>query len=139
MKKMVTLFLIFIGIAGFYVAFNKITEETIKNYEPISYDEVISKTKDQRDFILFIKKDGCIHCENVEPIINEAAKMTNIDILAITANKEKEQNSLVNKFEISLYPTIIFFKKGIERARIVGEFDNQELQKMIGELKYEPK
>ena len=136
-KRIVKLLLIFMGIAFLYVAYNNLSEDTIKNYELTSYDEAFSKTKDHKDFILFIKKDGCIHCENVEPSINEAAKKTNIEIIAIIANKEKEQNSLINNFKISLYPTVIFFKNGVERARIVGEFDNQELQKMIGELKYE--
>jgi thiol-disulfide isomerase/thioredoxin len=136
-KKILSLLGIFLVITALYFAFNNITRQTKKNYKEISYSDIVSKKKQHADFILFIKKDGCIHCENIEPLVNELAKKKDIDVLAITANKEKKQKLLINNLKFSLYPTIIFFKKGVEEARIVGEFDKPELYKKIGELNYE--
>ncbi|MEI5994341.1 thioredoxin family protein [Candidatus Enterococcus mansonii] len=138
MKKKI-LFSIFIalGITGLYFSFSNITKQTQKNYNMVTYKEILSKAKQKADFILFVKKDGCIHCENVEPLVNKLAKEKKLQVLSITSNKEKQQEKLINNLKISLYPTIIFFKKGIEETRIVGEFDEQELTEKIGELKYE--
>jgi thiol-disulfide isomerase/thioredoxin len=138
-KKILSLLGIFLVITALYFAFNNITRQTKKNYKEISYNDIVSKKKQHADFILFIKKEGCIHCENIEPLVNELAKKKDIDVLAITANREKKQKLLINNLKFSLYPTIIFFKKGVEEARIVGEFDKPELYKKIGELNYETK
>ena len=80
--------------------------------------------------LVFFKRDGCSHCEQVNPIVNEYAKGKKIKVYALTINKYK-MSKIVDKYNIPGTPVISYFKKGKEEGRIVGGFTKERFVRFL--------
>ncbi len=78
------------------------------------FDNAIQKGTALVDFFA----DWCVPCRMVSPIVDEIAKERS-DITVGKVNVDDE-NELAMRYGVMSIPTLIVFKDGKERARIVG-------------------
>lgn len=125
MKKIITFFLLLVSCTAAFIIYKNVTNEKI-DYKNITYNKLSKEKKENENLILFVKQDGCTHCEKVKPVINNYSKKKKIKVVAITINKEKNESKFNNDLDIKGTPTIIFYHKGNEVNRIVGEFSENQ-------------
>lgn len=103
----------------------------------ISYSELNKKLNNNETFFFVVIRDGCQHCENYVPKIEEILEEYNIVGYKLNYSNlsEKEDEEFYNKFGVDSTPTTIFIKDGQETSimqRLVGNVSNE---KIISKLK----
>ena len=129
MKKKIlpiSLIIIFIIAIGSIVWLNQNAKEN--NLILVTGEEILKKIDQKESFILVVTQDGCSHCEEYKPILNQVLTKNNIKAFELDLTKLKKENTetrnSINKlFNISGTPTTIFINDGIEKTtinRLVG-------------------
>lgn len=133
-KKHILLLLIvaIIGLMSFYIYFEMSKEEE-SYYDIVNYNQ-LDIIKEENDYvILYVKQDGCYHCDQVEPIVNDLAKEETYKVVSIIGNREGNEDIYEN-LNISGTPTIVFFLNGKEMDKIDGEFNKETLERKVEEI-----
>lgn len=104
-------------------------------YTEVNPNELNKLVKRKKTMVVFFKKDGCSHCEQVKPIINDFAKNNKTKIYSLTINKYKNMGKLANKYNISGTPVVAYYKKGKEKSRLLGGFTIKKFKKFISKQK----
>ena len=103
------------------------------NMERITYSDLEDKIKNKDTFIMEVSQDGCSHCEEYKPVIDEVLKDNKLKAynLNITYVSDKE-------YEFEGTPTTMFFKDGKEvlSSRLVGTVSKSKLTKELKRLGY---
>lgn len=89
-----------------------------------NFDQVISNGLAVVDFYA----EWCGPCRALAPILEQ---LTGATIGKVNGDVSPE---IVGKYNVSAYPTVIFFKNGVEVDRLVGLSNKQKLQMMIDAL-----
>lgn len=107
--------------------------------ESISYDEFKEKIESKENFVAYISRTGCSHCEAYEPILIKVLKDHNltaykVNLANVTSAQEK---SIKAKVGLKGTPTLIYLKEGKSDidGSLVGEstYENtEEFFKKIG-------
>lgn len=103
---------------------------TQKYYTEVNPNELSQLIEKKESIIVFFKQDGCPHCEQVNPIVNEYAKKKKIKVYSVTINKYKT-SQVIKKYNIPGTPVLSLYKKGKEKARLVGGFTKEKFGKFI--------
>lgn len=135
-QKFLIFSLLILTLSSFYFIYSEITKNSNRDYEETSYENIKQKNSMGEEFLLFIKKDGCIYCENVALIVEELSRSSDLQVWSIKSNREKESALMLDELNVNLYPTVIYFKNGKEVSRILGEFDEKELYNLIGGISF---
>lgn len=110
------------------------------NMERITYSDLEDKIKDKDTFIMEVSQDGCSHCEEYKPIIDEILNDNNLTAynLNITYLSEQDYNKFDKKYTFEGTPTTMFFKDGKEvlSSRLVGTVSKTKLKKELKRLGY---
>lgn len=107
------------------------------NLKEISYSDYSEMIKNKETFILEIMQDGCSHCENFKPKLEDISKEYDLKIYYINLKhlKDDESEKLYSKTGTSSTPTVIFYKNGVENtisSRIKGDVSKDRIiQKLI--------
>lgn len=83
-----------------------------------NFDDIIS----QDSWIVDFSAIWCGPCRMLEPVLDELSKKYNI--LKIDIDKSSE---LVERFSIMSVPTLILFKSGVEKNKIIGFHTSEEI------------
>ena len=87
----------------------------------------------QRLMILDVYADWCIPCQMLSPILAELDKKYNdLEIYKLNADESENFTTLNN---ITSIPTLIFYKDGEEKDRIVGVASMDDLEKIVATKK----
>jgi thioredoxin 1 len=76
--------------------------------------------------LMFYYKDGCALCAALEPVVNELAKeyqgrVTTARYGLMTFTFIPRSREIMNKYDISFFPTVVLYVKGKEYARWVSQ------------------
>lgn len=105
------------------------------SYEDIFLSEVKAKINEQRSFILYIHQKDCQGCKRVRTCLDVFKKYPTIDTFGIDVSNytDKDLDYLISEMGLSDTPTILFYKDGKEKSRIVGVFTENNLIEKITE------
>lgn len=76
--------------------------------------------------------DGCLGCKQISPVLGELEDEYEKEIKIVKVNALFSEE-LKNRYEVTVYPTILFFKKGQQIARLEGIVSQEELEAKIKE------
>ena len=113
-------------------------------YFPLSHinmEDYREMVKDKKDFVLIISQLGCSHCEKFLPIASKVAKDNKITVydLNITSLSSEDQKTIVNTYNATGTPTIIFLKNGKEKdmtERLTGSVSEEKFEAKLKDLGY---
>ena len=94
--------------------------------ERVSQEIVLNS---QKLMILDVFADWCIPCQMMAPILNEIDKKYH-DVEVYKLNADEAPN-FVTLHDISSIPTLLFFKDGEEKERVVGLESIEKLESII--------
>ncbi len=100
-------------------------------YKEVSPNELNELVKSKKTMIVFFKKNGCNHCEQVKPIINDYAKDSKLKVYSLTINKYSNMDKIINKYNIPGTPVVSYYEKGKEKSRLVGSFTMKKFKDFI--------
>ena len=125
MKKVKYYVLLFISIV-------LLTSCGSSNLKSISYSELNKKLDNKETFFFIVTRDGCSHCEDFIPKVEEV--LDEYDIVGYNLNysdlSEEDDEEFYNKYGISATPTTVFIKDGKEVSilqRIEGDVSKEKL------------
>lgn len=78
--------------------------------------------------------EWCGPCQMLTPVLKSLEQKYSEEINIYKVNVDESQNATM-RYGVTAMPTLIFFKNGEEVERQVGYMDENELDKMIKELK----
>lgn len=108
------IFLLFLIVTLIYIPKIYFVEKYTKEIDITTLETLLSA--EENVFILF-EKDDCQYCAEVKQTIKPLLKENVINLKSIDAEKFKEVKDLYN---LTVVPTIIYFKNGKEVDRIEG-------------------
>lgn len=92
-----------------------------------------SEVLDAREPVLVeFYSDGCLGCKQISPVLGELEDEYEKEIKIVKVNALFSEE-LKNRYEVTVYPTILFFKKGQQIARLEGIVSQEELEAKIKE------
>ena len=101
----------------------------------IENDQIISEVlKNEKLVIIDFFATWCGPCQMIAPVLIELDKKYADEIEIYKVNVDENQDSAI-RYGVSSVPTLIFFKNGEEIERQVGFMDEEELSKIIEEIK----
>ncbi len=95
------------------------------------------KHLDNENFLEVIKEgiwivdfyaDWCGPCKMLAPVLEKLKE----NVLKVNVD---EHEDLAQKFGVMSIPTIVFFKDGEEKNKVIGFRTKEDIEKLIGELK----
>lgn len=112
--------------------------ETVKQLDDPNYQNIIQpddleqKLENGEDAIVYFFSPTCPHCQETTPVLMPIAADENVDILQYNL-LEFEQGW--EDYEIEYTPTLVYFKGGSEKDRLVGSQPDSEWQSFLGQTK----
>ena len=106
------------------------------NLKDISYSKLTSMMDEKETFFFVVKKDGCSHCEDyipkVENVLNEYDVVGYV--INLTDLSDEDYDKIQEDFGVNGTPTTIFIKNGkeIKMQRFEGSVSEE---KIISKLK----
>lgn len=103
----------------------------------ISYSNLTEKIENNETFFFVVIRDGCSHCENFVPKVEEVLDEYNIVGYKLNYSElSKDEDELFyNKFGVDSTPTTIFIKEGKEVSLLQRIEGNVTKEKFITRLK----
>lgn len=136
MKKTVIIFFVILITCGIFTfSFSKLLTTEKPLYQNISIDTIQDKLDNNQSFVLFLYQKTCLGCKEIKPIINSYVRKTGNQIYALDINGIDDKTYLIQNLNISGTPTVIFYKDGIEKGRILNIFNMELLESKIKEYK----
>lgn len=78
--------------------------------------------------------DNCLPCQLMSKVLeNVALDMPFVSVLKVNSSKYA---TLGRSFRVTAFPTILFFKNGVEVDRHIGFMSAQNIETMVGKLLY---
>lgn len=101
----------------------------------LTYSALEKKINNNEDFILFVKQDGCSHCQNFTPKFEKVLKTYEIEAyyINITNLTKEEKVSLSEIVTIDGTPIVFFFENGSPISTTID--GNKSKEVIIGKLK----
>lgn len=101
----------------------------------IENDQIISEVlKNDKLVIIDFFATWCGPCQMIAPVLVNLDKKYADEIEIYKVNVDENQDSAI-RYGVSSVPTLIFFKDGEEIERQIGFMDEEELSKIIEEIK----
>lgn len=106
-------------------------------FKSISYSKLNDMLENKETFFFVVVRDGCQHCENYIPKVEEVLK--EYDIVGYKLNysdlSDEEDAEFFKKYGISSTPTTVFIKDGKEISILQRIEGNVSKDKLIDKLK----
>lgn len=96
-------------------------------------DENYKSTVEKGVTLVDFYADWCGPCRAIAPVIEELANELKGQVVVAKLDIDKAQKA-TSEFQVTSIPTIILFRDGQERKRIVGLKDKASLKKLIAEV-----
>lgn len=127
-KKLNLLVIISIIIFISVVLFVIFGQDKNKYLIEVTYAEYKEKVNNKENFILFIKQDGCKHCESFTPKFESVVNSHKVTAYYINLSKltTEDRASFSSEVHVSGTPIVVFFENGKELdtySRINGNKD----------------
>ena len=94
------------------------------NIHEITYQDLVTKIENKESFILYVRQDGCSHCLEYGPVLEEVLREYDITAYSIDLTTlDDDEEAFDDLISITGTPTTVFFKDGVEQSvttRIVG-------------------
>lgn len=101
--------------------------------ERLNSENFESKALSQGAFALIdFYSDSCVPCKRMSPLLAELEESYAGRVFVGKVNIAYE-TELVEKYEITSVPTLLFFKDGVEIERLTGVQKKADLEKIIEE------
>lgn len=101
----------------------------------IENEQIINEVlKSEKLVIVDFFATWCGPCQMIAPILNEIDKKYSDEVEIYKVNVDENQDAAI-RYGVSSVPTLIFFKNGEEIDRQVGYLEEDELSKIIEEVK----
>lgn len=101
----------------------------------IENEQIINEVlKSEKLVIVDFFATWCGPCQMIAPILNEIDKKYSDEVEIYKVNVDENQDAAI-RYGVSSVPTLIFFKDGEEIDRQVGYLEEDELSKIIEEVK----
>lgn len=137
MKKVIIALIALLLAGGIfaYIYHEMTTEKTY--YSFINFTDIPETIKNNEESIIFMVQDGCPHCKEAEPIVNQYAKNHKNIVHSVVINKQKNLDEGMKKYNIKGTPTLIYYKDGKEIYRTDGGFTSDAFDKVIKKVGFE--
>lgn len=105
------------------VAASKLNPETVKQLNDPNYQNLIlpkaldERLKNKETFFQYYYASTCPHCKVTTPVLVPMQKELGIDVKQFNLEEFKDG---WNNYKINSTPTIVYYKNGVEAARIEG-------------------
>lgn len=107
---------------------SKSTRDQLNNedYQAIILpDDLKQRLADKESLIVYMFSPECVHCQDTTPTLNDIAKDVNVDYKQLNVFEFRDQWDL---YRVTATPTLIYFKDGVEAARIEGSIVGKEAE-----------
>ena len=102
-----------------------VREATKENFHELIQENVV---------VVEFFSDSCLPCQRMSKVLeNVALDMPFVSVLKVNSSKYA---TLGRSFRVTAFPTILFFKNGVEVHRYIGFMSAQNIEAMIGKLLY---
>lgn len=103
----------------------------------MSYKELNKKLEAKETFFFVVVRDGCQHCENYIPKVEEVLKEYDIEGYKLNYSdlSSEEDEKFFEEYGISSTPTTVFIKDGKEVSILQRIEGNVSKDKLIDKLK----
>ncbi len=107
------------------------------NLKDLSYKELNKKLENKETFFFIVTRDGCSHCEDYIPKVEEVLDEYDIvgDNLNYTDLSEDEDEEFYSEYGVDSTPTTIYIKDGKEVSILQRIEGNVSKEKLITKLK----
>ena len=144
MKKVLLIALPIVVLFVGLLVYGMKKDDSEEKYFPLSHinmEDYNEMVEDKKDFVLIISQLGCSHCEKFLPIASKVAKDNKITVydLNLTNLSSEDQKTIVNTYNATGTPTIIFLKKGKEKditERLMGAVSEERFENKLKDLGY---
>lgn len=75
--------------------------------------------------VIYFFQEGCMACQEQEPILAEAERTCGFSAERINPLRERES---IKKYHLSVTPTILLFSDGVEIGRFEGLVHREQLE-----------
>ena len=108
------------------------TNKSDSYLKDLSYEELNKKLSDKETFFFVVTQDGCSHCENFLPVLENVLNDKKVIGYNLNTSKlsEEQNKEFDEKYNVTGTPTTIFIKDGEEVSllhRINGEADSDKV------------
>ena len=86
--------------------------------------------KEEKAVLVDFYSDSCVPCKRLSPILAELEEIYADKIVVGKVNTVFEQE-LVSEYEIMSLPTVLFFKQGKVKGRLIGKIEKEDLVQEI--------
>ena len=101
----------------------------------IENEQIINEVlKNEKLVVIDFFATWCGPCQMLAPVLVNLDKKYNGEVEFYKVNVDENQDAAI-RYGVSSVPTLIFFKNGEEVERQVGYMDEEELSKIIDEIK----
>ncbi|OPX69214.1 MAG: thioredoxin 2 [Methanoregulaceae archaeon PtaB.Bin056] len=80
--------------------------------------------------ILYFSQEGCMACEEQEPIIAEVEKDCNVNVERISISP-RESREVIRDYRLTVTPTIVVIRDGAEVERFEGLVYREQMDEAI--------
>lgn len=102
--------------------------------ERVSFENFEAEVlQDSKAVLADFYSDSCVPCKRMSPILADIEDdyADNLKVVKININFDGE---LAEKYDVQAVPTLIFFKNGVEAARLIGLVKKSEIEAIINTL-----
>ncbi|MGM0123629.1 hypothetical protein IGI37_001001 [Enterococcus sp. AZ194] len=135
-KFIIIVCLLFISLTTIII-FKNISNTEKEYFKDITYEQL--KEMETEDYVLFVRKDGCMPCKSITPYVNKLSKMANYNVVSVRLNNLNNSDTFQNELHINGTPTVIRFKNGVEKNRVFGMVNEETFFGDLGVKDYEKK
>jgi thioredoxin 1 len=99
------------------------------NYQNLILPNELKKKLDQKEsLVVYFYSPTCPHCKKTTPILMPLAKSMNVHVYQYNL---LEFDQGWDDYHIQFTPTIVYYEKGKEKARLVGEQPKEKLRSFL--------
>lgn len=130
---------VFLPIVGSFVLLSSSCNTTLAKEEQIvlmkthqdeivdvGFEQIENLIRGRNDFVLYIGNEGCLSCENFEPVIERYQKETDVLIYKIPINRTSKDNlgKIGIDYEDNAPPILVFLQKGFPKSYYYPSIEN---------------
>jgi len=130
-EKMRFAIVLFVGLI---LGFSQCNSSDSTANEKLSLDQFLVEIGKEKLTMVDFYTTWCGPCKQMAPFIEEI-KMENKDVVNVLKVDAEDQIDIASKYNISGYPTLIFFKNGVVVHESLGGRSKEDLLALINQFK----
>ena len=130
-EKMRFAIVLFVGLI---LGFSQCNSSDSKSDDKLSLDQFLVEIGKEKLTMVDFYTTWCGPCKQMAPFIEEI-KMENKDVVNVLKVDAEDQMDIASKYNITGYPTLIFFKNGVVAHESLGGRSKEDLLALINQFK----